>query len=151
MWVRCGAVLNHTSTAWPGQLLTWLERFEDRFGRPSQRGALPPYVTGLMSDSSRKSMESMRARLSDPETYQGASEQLRSNAAQTRPKTRHHQGPEDEARHYDSRPCAVCKTSIPGSNPGGASNITPSPAAAYQFVHFRLRRALIHSVPKFLR
>jgi hypothetical protein len=49
------------------------------------------------------------------------SEQLRSNNAQTPGTTRHHQGPEDEARHYESRPCTVCKTSVPGSNPGGAS------------------------------
>ena len=51
------------------------------------------------------------------------SEQLRSNNAQTAGKTGHHQGPEDEARHYETRPCTVCKTSIPGSNPGGASKI----------------------------
>jgi hypothetical protein len=51
------------------------------------------------------------------------SEQVRSNNAQTPPKIRHHQGPEDEARHYDSQPCTVCKTSIRGSNPGGASKI----------------------------
>ena len=30
----------------------------------------------------------------------------------------------DEASGMDdSRPCTVCKTSIPGSNPGGASKI----------------------------
>ena len=50
-----------------------------------------------------------------------ASAQFRSNNAQTPGTTGHHQGPEDEARHYDSQPCTVCKTSIPGSNPGGAS------------------------------
>lgn len=51
------------------------------------------------------------------------SERLRSNHAQTPPKTRRHQGPEHEARLYDSRPCTVCKTSIRGSNPDGASKI----------------------------
>jgi hypothetical protein len=51
------------------------------------------------------------------------SEQLRSKNAQTPAKTGHHQGPEDEARHHDTQPCTVCKTSIPGSNPGGASKI----------------------------
>jgi hypothetical protein len=49
------------------------------------------------------------------------SEQFRSNNAQTPGKTRHHQGPEDEAKHHARRPCTVCKTSIPSSNPGGAS------------------------------
>ena len=68
--VGCGAVLDHTATAWLRRLLTWLERFEDRFSRQSQRGALRRYVTGLLSDSSRKSMEAMWARLSDPGTYQ---------------------------------------------------------------------------------
>src|SRR4029453_4673777 len=51
------------------------------------------------------------------------SEHLRSNNTQTPPKTGHRQGPEDEARHHDPQPCTVCKTSIPGSNPGGASKI----------------------------
>ncbi len=63
-------MLDHTATAWLRRLLTWLERFEDRFSRQSQRGALRRYVTGLLSDSSRKSMEAMWARLSDPGTYQ---------------------------------------------------------------------------------
>jgi SRSO17 transposase len=51
-------------------LLTWLEQFEDGFSRRSQRGALRRYVTGLLNDSRRKSMEAMWARLSDPGTYQ---------------------------------------------------------------------------------
>ena len=56
------------------------------------------------------------------------SEQLRSKSAQTPPNTGHHQGPEDEAGHYQLQPCDICKTSIPGSNPGGASNSKfPSP------------------------
>lgn len=63
-------MLDHTATAWLRRLLTWLEPFEDRFGRASQRGALRRYVTGLLSDSRRKSMEAMWARLSDPGTYQ---------------------------------------------------------------------------------
>ena len=64
------AVLDHTATAWLRRLLTWLERFEAGFSRQSQRGALRRYVTGLLSDSRRKSMEAMWARLSDPGTYQ---------------------------------------------------------------------------------
>jgi hypothetical protein len=39
------------------------------------------------------------------------SEQLRSKNAQTPGKTGHHQGPEDEARHYESQPCTVFRTS----------------------------------------
>jgi SRSO17 transposase len=62
--------LDHTATAWLRRLLTWLERFEAGFSRQSQRGALRRYVTGLLSDSRRKSMEAMWARLSDPGTYQ---------------------------------------------------------------------------------
>jgi SRSO17 transposase len=63
-------VLDRTATAWLRRLLTWLEQFEDGFGRQSQRGALRRYVTGLLNDSRRKSMEAMWARLSDPGTYQ---------------------------------------------------------------------------------
>ena len=63
-------MLDRTATAWLRRLLTWLEPFEDDFARQSQRGALRRYVTGLLSDSRRKSMEAMWARLSDPGTYQ---------------------------------------------------------------------------------
>ena len=63
-------MLDHTATAWLRRLLTWLELFEASFSRQSQRGALRRYVTGLLSDSRRKSMEAMWARLSDPGTYQ---------------------------------------------------------------------------------
>jgi SRSO17 transposase len=63
-------VLDHGATAWLTRLLTWLELFEPCFGRASQRGALRRYVHGVLSDSRRKSMEAMWARVSDPGTYQ---------------------------------------------------------------------------------
>ena len=63
-------MLDRTATAWLRRLLTWLELFEDGFSRQSQRGALRRYVSGLLNDSRRKSMEAMWARLSDPGTYQ---------------------------------------------------------------------------------
>jgi SRSO17 transposase len=63
-------VLDRTATAWLRRLLTWLEPFEADFSRQRQRGALRRYVTGLLNDSRRKSMEAMWARLSDPGTYQ---------------------------------------------------------------------------------
>jgi SRSO17 transposase len=63
-------VLDRTATAWLNRLVTWLEVFEQDFSRRSQRGALRRYVTGILSDSRRKSMEAMWARLSDPGTYQ---------------------------------------------------------------------------------
>lgn len=64
------AVLDHTATAWLQRLLAWLELFEDRFSHQAQRGALRRYVQGLLSDSRRKSMEAMWARLSEPGSYQ---------------------------------------------------------------------------------
>ena len=63
-------MLDRTATAWLRRLLTWLEPFERCLGRQSQRSALRRYVTGLLNDSRRKSMEAMWARLSDPGTYQ---------------------------------------------------------------------------------
>jgi SRSO17 transposase len=63
-------VLDRTATAWLNRLVTWLEVFEQDFSRRSQRRALRRYVTGVLSDSRRKSMEAMWARLSDPGTYQ---------------------------------------------------------------------------------
>ena len=67
--LRCCAVLDRTATAWLNRLLVWLELFEPAFGRASQRGALRRYVHGVLSDSRRKSMEAMWARVSDPGTY----------------------------------------------------------------------------------
>ena len=63
-------MLDRTATTWLTRLLVWLELFEQDFSRSSQRGALRRYVMGLLSDSRRKSMEAMWARLSDPGTYQ---------------------------------------------------------------------------------
>lgn len=63
-------MVDHTATAWLKRLLTWLERFEPCFGHAAQRGAFRRYVQGVLSDSRRKSMEAMWARLSDPGTYQ---------------------------------------------------------------------------------
>jgi SRSO17 transposase len=63
-------VLDRSATTWLTRLLLWLEVFEADFSHQSQRGALRRYVTGLLSDSRRKSMEAMWARLSDPGAYQ---------------------------------------------------------------------------------
>ena len=63
-------MLDRTATTWLRRLLAWLEPFEADFSRQGQRGALRRYVTGLLNDSRRKSMEAMWARLSDPGTYQ---------------------------------------------------------------------------------
>jgi SRSO17 transposase len=63
-------VLDHTATTWLRRLLAWLELFEDGFSHRAQRGALRRYVQGLLSDSRRKSIEAMWARLSEPGSYQ---------------------------------------------------------------------------------
>jgi SRSO17 transposase len=52
------------------RLSTWLEPFESCFGHVAQRGAFRRYLLGLLSDSRRKSMSAMLARVSDPGTYQ---------------------------------------------------------------------------------
>ena len=63
-------MLDATATTWLKRLLTWLEVFEPCFERAAQRGAFRRYIQGLLSDSRRKSMEAMWARLSDPGSYQ---------------------------------------------------------------------------------
>jgi SRSO17 transposase len=55
---------------WLARLITWLEGFEPCFSHRAQRGGLQRYVRGVLSDSPRKSMEAMWARLSDPGSYQ---------------------------------------------------------------------------------
>jgi SRSO17 transposase len=51
-------------------LMTWLEAFKECFGHRAQTLALRRYVQGLLSDSVRKSMEAMLARVTDPGSYQ---------------------------------------------------------------------------------
>jgi hypothetical protein len=48
------------------RLARWLEPFEDCFGHVTQRGAFRRYLVGLLSDSPRKSMSAMLARVHDP-------------------------------------------------------------------------------------
>ena len=52
------------------RLMTWLEAFKECFGHRAQKLAVRRYVQGLLSDSSRKSMEAMLARVTDPGSYQ---------------------------------------------------------------------------------
>jgi len=52
------------------RLARWLEPFEDGFGHVAQRGAFRRYLVGLLSDSPRKSMSAMLARIHDPGSYQ---------------------------------------------------------------------------------
>jgi hypothetical protein len=47
---------------------------------------------------------------------------LRVTNAQTPPKTEEHQRPESKTNQQEREPSEICKTSILGSNPGGASN-----------------------------
>jgi SRSO17 transposase len=63
-------VLPRNAPAWLDRLSTWLAPFEACFGHVAQRGAFRRYLLGLLSDSRRKSMSAMLARLSDPGTYQ---------------------------------------------------------------------------------
>jgi SRSO17 transposase len=52
------------------RLMTWLEAFKVCFGHRAQVLALRRYVQGLLSDSARKSMEAMLARVTEPGSYQ---------------------------------------------------------------------------------
>jgi SRSO17 transposase len=52
------------------RLMTWLEAFKMCFGHRAQVLALRRYVQGLLSDSGRKSMEAMLARVTEPGSYQ---------------------------------------------------------------------------------
>ena len=52
------------------RLMRWLDAFKPCFGHRAQQLALRRYVQGLLSDSARKSMEAMLARVTDPGSYQ---------------------------------------------------------------------------------
>jgi SRSO17 transposase len=63
-------VIDRTATARIQRLTRWLEPFQRCFGHRAQRLALRTYVHGVFSDSDRKSMQAMLARITQPVTYQ---------------------------------------------------------------------------------
>ena len=63
-------MLPRNAPVWLDRLSRWLEPFESCFGHVAQRGAFRRYLLGLLSDSRRKSMSAMLARVRDPGTYQ---------------------------------------------------------------------------------
>jgi SRSO17 transposase len=68
--VRCCTVIDRTATARIQRLMRWLEPFQRCFGHRAQRLALRTYVQGVFSDSDRKSMQAMLARVTEPVSYQ---------------------------------------------------------------------------------
>jgi SRSO17 transposase len=52
------------------RLMTWLTPFKACFGRRAEAVSLGQYVSGLFSDSPRKSMQAMLARVTAPSSYQ---------------------------------------------------------------------------------
>jgi hypothetical protein len=97
-----------------------------RIGTPQSRRADPP--------SGRPAWDACSARLT--RRWRKASrftirDRFETVNTQTRRKTGHHPGPEDKASQQDRQLHEICKTSIPGSNPGGASKFFGSiPVAA---------------------
>jgi SRSO17 transposase len=63
-------VIERSATARIQSLIRWLKPFQRCFGHRAQRLALGTYVQGLFSDSDRKSMQAMLARVTQPITYQ---------------------------------------------------------------------------------
>lgn len=52
------------------RLIRWLEQFKSCFGHRAQLLSLRTYVQGVFSDSERKSMQAMLARVTEPVSYQ---------------------------------------------------------------------------------
>jgi SRSO17 transposase len=63
-------VVDQTATARIERLVRWLEQFKSCFGHRAQLMALRTYVQGVFSDSERKSMQAMLARVTEPIAYQ---------------------------------------------------------------------------------
>ena len=63
-------MFDSTATARVQRLMRWLEQFKDCFGHRAQRLSLRTYVQGVFSDSERKSMQAMLARVTEPVSYQ---------------------------------------------------------------------------------
>lgn len=62
-------MVDHTATARIERLVRWLEQFKRCFGHRAQLLSLRTYVHGVFSDSERKSMQAMLARVTEPVAY----------------------------------------------------------------------------------
>jgi hypothetical protein len=83
----------------------------------------------------------VRASDSDLADGRNFSPKLQSTSAQTPGKTEEYPKPESKTKQQDREPAEICKTSIPGSNPGGASN-------SNQCLSDRLQQRLDVAVPE---
>lgn len=63
-------MIDRTATARVQRLVRWLEQFKGCFGHRAQLLSLRSYVQGVFSDSDRKSMQAMLARITEPVSYQ---------------------------------------------------------------------------------
>ena len=63
-------MVDSTATARVHRLIGWLEQFTGCFGHRAQLLSLRTYVQGVFSDSERKSMQAMLARVTEPVSYQ---------------------------------------------------------------------------------
>ena len=63
-------MIDGTATARVQRLVRWLEQFKACFGHRAQLLSLRSYVHGVFSDSERKSMQAMLARITEPVSYQ---------------------------------------------------------------------------------
>ena len=63
-------MVDHQATARIQRLVRWLEQFKSCFGHRAQLMSLRSYVQGVFSDSERKSMQAMLARVTEPVAYQ---------------------------------------------------------------------------------
>ena len=63
-------MVDQTATARLQRLIRWLEQFKSCFGHRAQLLSLRSYVQGVFSDSDRKSMQAMLARVTEPVAYQ---------------------------------------------------------------------------------
>ena len=63
-------MLDDTAWALLRRLTRWLDQFKIGFGHRAQLVSLRQYVDGLFSDSGRKSMQAMLARVTEPASYQ---------------------------------------------------------------------------------
>jgi SRSO17 transposase len=68
--VRWAAVLDESPRPLLRRLMKWLTPFRECFGHEAQRISVGQYINGLLSDSARKSMQAMLARVTAPVRYQ---------------------------------------------------------------------------------
>jgi hypothetical protein len=124
-------VIERAATARIQRLIRWLEPFQRGFGHRAQRLALRTYVHGVFSDSDRKSMQAMLARVTQPVRRAGSDNgsYVAPASPDSRPQAIYADYPLTKPGDVDHYTRVRCYQSVLASYPAGTATLALLPLA----------------------